>query len=191
MDLLEKGIKYGSQLQSAYNVEETAEYLSGDEGHEPIYAFRFRWGTNATVTDSFYSQYVGAYHGASKDFLRGVYTNSKEYASDVISSRNKKGRQALTAQMRKYIKNFLLEGNPNGDSLTKWNTWKSRQTSKKIMNFNADRQKVTSSMSVEKYDQNTILYVMTKKLTLQEYNFLTDIVLKGRYFMPPVVFKAS
>lgn len=191
MDLLEKGIKYGSQLQSAYNVEETAEYLSSDEGHEPIYAFRFRWGTNATVTDSFYSQYVGAYHGASKDFLRGVYTNSKEYSSDVISSSNKKGRQALTAQMREYIKNFLLEGNPNGDSLTKWNTWKSRQTSKKIMNFNAGRQKVTSSMSVEKYDQNTILYVMTKNLTAQEYNFLTDIVLKGRYFMPTVVFKVS
>lgn len=191
MDLLGKGIKYGSQLQSAYNVEETAAYLTGDVNHEPIYAFRFCWGTNAAVTDSFYSQYVGAYHGASRDFLRGVYSNNKEYSPDVISAENKKGRTALTAQMRSYIKNFMAKGNPNGAGLTTWNTWKNRQASKKIMNFNASRQKATSNMSVEKYDQTMILYTMTKDLTEQEYDFLTDIVLKGRYFMPPAVLKLS
>ena len=46
-------------------------------------------------------------------------------------------------------------------------------------------------MSVEKYDQTMILYTMTKDLTEQEYGFLTDIVLKGRYFMPPAILKLS
>lgn len=184
MNLLGKGIKYGSQLQSAYNVEKTAELLSRDAGHEAIYAFRFCWGTNASVTDSFYSQYIGAYHGASRDFLRGVYTNNKEYSPDVISLENKKGRQALTTQMRRYIKNFLWEGNPNDASLTRWNVWSNRESSKKIMNFNAGKRKVTSKMSAEKYDQNLILYAMSKNLTTQEFGFLTNTVLEGRYFMP-------
>lgn len=184
MNLLGKGIKYGSQLQSAYNVEKTAEALSRDAGHEAIYAFRFRWGTNASVTDSFYSQYVGAYHGASRDFLRGVYTNNKEYSPDVISLKNKKGRQALTTQMRRYIKNFLRDGNPNDASLTRWNVWRNRESSKKIMNFNAGKRKVTSKMTAEKYDQNMILYTMYKNLTTQEFGFLTNTVLEGRYFMP-------
>lgn len=183
LDLLAKGIQYGSQLQSAYNVENTAKTLIGDSEHNAVYAFRFRWGTTAAVTNSFYSKYVGAYHGAGRDFLQGVYPSKKEYAPSVISAKNKKGRKALTAQMQKYIKNFLKKGNPNGGSLIKWKVWKDTPGSKKIMNFNAGKQKATSKMSVEKYDPVLIRYAMSKNLTAQEYTFLTETVLKGRYFM--------
>lgn len=51
------------------------------------------------------------------------------------------------------------------------------------MHFNAGKQKVTSKMSVEKYDPAMILYTMSKNLAAQEYDYLTETVLTGRYFM--------
>ena len=183
LDLLAKGIRYGSQLQSSYNVEHTAQILTSDTGHQSVYAFRFCWGTKASVTNSFYSKYVGAYHGAGRDFLQGVYPDKQDYSPGAISAKNKKGRKALTVQMQKYIKNFLRKGNPNGGSLIRWKVWNDVAGSKKIMHFNAGKQKVTSKMSVEKYDPAMILYTMSKNLAAQEYDYLTETVLTGRYFM--------
>ena len=121
--LVGTGIQYGSMLQSYYYIENVASALFDDLKHKDIYAFRTQWGTNASVTDRFYSQFVGAYHGQSRDFLLGNYKHHKKnYSPDAVSAKNKAGRVALTKQMRNYVAQFLRTGNPNGNSLLQWNS---------------------------------------------------------------------
>jgi para-nitrobenzyl esterase len=188
MNLVANGIKYGSMLQSGHYIEKTANLLSQDASHSSIYAYRFRWGTDATVTDGFYSRYVGAFHGSGKDFLRGIYKNNyTEYAPNAISSANKTGRTELTKVMQKYVANFLASGNPNDASLVNWGTWNNISGVDKIMSFNADATKNTSAMSSEYYDETDTFNQMRAALTKSEYNILVKSLFADRFFMPETV----
>lgn len=188
LNLVANGIKYGSMLQSGHYIEKTANLLNQDIGHSDIYAYRFKWGTDANVTDAFYSRYVGAFHGASKDFLRGVYKNNySEYAPNALSSANKAGRKELTSLMQKYIGNFLSTGNPNDSSLQNWGTWNNVIGADKIMSFDADATKSISGMSNEYYDENDTFAQMRAALTKSEYNILVKSLFSGRFFMPDTV----
>lgn len=188
MNLVASGVKYGSMLQSGHYIEKTANRIYQDGAHAPVYAYRFRWGTDATVTDGFYSRYVGAFHGAGKDFLRGVYKNSyTEYSPNALSSANKAGRKELTALMQGYIGNFLATGNPNGGSFTNWDTWNNVPGAKKIMIFDADSTKSRSGMDSEYYDEADTFSQMRSGLTKSEYNILVKSLFTGRFFMPETV----
>ena len=156
-----------------------------DASHSDVYAYRFWWGTNAAVTDGFYSKFVGAYHGSGKDFVRGSYRNgNSEYSPNAISSGNRAGRVALTALMQKYIGNFLATGNPNGTGLANWGTWNNVPGVLKIMNFDADLTQSTSKMSSDFYDEANTFAQMRANLTKSEYNILVNSLFKGRFFMP-------
>lgn len=188
MELMEKGIQYGSMLQSHFYIENTASALYQDPAHMNIFAYRLLWGTSASVSDGFYSKYVGAYHGQSRDFLIGAYKHRfKEYSSDAVSAKNKAGREALTEQMRSYLKNFMVNGNPNGKSLPAWNAWNPNWGVNKIMHLNAGLKKVSSAMNAELYDVNTIFTNLKYKTTKDEYTALTNSLLNGCFFMPSVV----
>lgn len=188
LSLLETGIHYGSQLQSAFYIENTASVISQDVLHPNIYAFRMKWGTNSSVTDNYYSRNVGAYHGQTRDFLLGYYKHKqKTYSPDAVSSKNEVGREALTKQMRSYLKNFMAKGNPNGTSLAKWKVWKNTYGYKRIMHLNAKKKKVTSAMSTEMYNVNSIFSVLKKNTDKEEYTALVDSLWAGRFFMPQIV----
>lgn len=188
MNLMANGVKFGSMLQSGHYVEKTAELLNQDMGHSAIYAYRFKWGTNANVTDGFYSRYVGAFHGVSKDFLRGVYKNNyTEYSPNALSDANYPGRVALTALMQKYVGNFLNSGNPNGVSLDTWDTWNNVTGVDKIMIFDADNTANRSSMSSEYYNEAETFAQMRSQLTKSEYNILVKSLFAERFFMPEIV----
>lgn len=185
MELMEKGIQYGSMLQSYFYIENTANLLYRDVDHMNLYAYRLMWGTKPSVSDGFYSKYVGSYHGQSRDFLMGSYKhNLQEYSPDAVSSKNKEGREALTAQMRAYLKNFMVKGNPNGSSLPTWDAWNPFAGFNRIMYFDAKLKKVNSAMSKERYDLTAIFDEVRKYTTEAEYTALTDSLWGGRYFMP-------
>lgn len=185
LNLVTNGVKFGSMLQSGHYIEKTANRLCQDGAHASVYAYRFRWGTDASVTDGFYSRYVGAFHGAGKDFLRGVYKNNyMEYAPNALSSANKEGRKALTELMQKYVGNFLAKGNPNGASLANWDTWNNALGVQKLMIFDADAAKSRSGMSSEYYDEADTFAQMRRGLTKAEYNILVHSLFEGRFFMP-------
>lgn len=188
LNLVTNGVKFGSMLQSGHYIEKTANRLYQDGAHAPVYAYRFRWGTDATVTDGFYSRYVGAFHGSSKDFLRGYYKNNyTEYAPNALSSANKEGRKALTELMQKYVGNFLAKGDPNGASLANWDTWNNAPGVQKLMIFDADATKSRSGMNSEYYDEADTFAQMRSGLTKAEYNILVKSLFEGRFFMPEVV----
>lgn len=185
MELMQKGIQYGSMLQSCFYIEKVAKVVDEDVGHNSIYAFRMLWGTDASVSDGFYSKYIGAYHGQTRDFLLGQYKQrGREYSADAVSAKNEKGRNALTAQMRSYLKNFMIKGNPNGKSLPVWNTWSQTPGAAKVLHFNAAKNKTTTGMKTEQYDVNSIFAAARANTTEQEYTALTESLWKGRFFMP-------
>ena len=187
MGLIEKGIKYGSMLQSHFYIENTASLIYQDAGHRDLYAYRLMWGTTASVSDGFYSKYVGSYHGQSRDFLLGTYKHHlKDYSPDAVSSKNKAGRVALTEQMRSYLKNFMVKGNPNGASLPAWTTWNPIPGAGKIMHFDAKLKKVSTVLSAEMYDANTIFANVKSQTTEEEYKALTESLWAGRFFVMPV-----
>lgn len=186
--LVGTGIQYGSMLQSYYYIENVASALYGDAAHKDIYAFRMLWGTSDSVTDSFYSRFVGSYHGQSRDFLLGSYEHRKKsYSPDAVSTKNKKGRVALTKQMRSYIANFILTGNPNGNALIEWNPWNPVTGLDKIMEFNAKKNTVSSAMSSQMYNQLTIFSQLSEVTTEADYDILTTSLFGGRFFMPEVI----
>lgn len=188
MNLVANGIKFGSMLQSGHYIEKTAGLLSQDAAHSEIYAYRFRWGTDASVSDGFYSRYVGAFHGSGKDFLRGIYKNNySEYSPNAISTANRPGRQKLTTLMQQYVSNFLLTGNPNQASLVNWGTWNSTAGVPKIMIFDANLTDSTSGMSSEYYDEMDTFAQMRSTLTKSEYNILVKSLFADRFFMPALV----
>lgn len=187
MNLMEKGIYYGSKLQSAFYIENTASILSNDVVHSNIYAFRMMWGTSSSVSGGFYSKFVGSYHGQTRNFLLGKYTHKlKAYSSDAVSSKNRLGREALTAQMRSYLKNFMKNGNPNGNSLPTWTTWNANYGRKRIMHLDAKKKKVSSAMSSELYQVKNIFSLVKKNTDKEGYSALVNSLWAERFFMPAV-----
>ncbi len=185
INLVASGVKYGSMLQSGFYLEQPASLLSQDAAHPAIYAYRFKWGTNADVTDGFYSKFVGAFHGSSKEFLRGIYKNAyKDYSPQAISAANRPGRIELTSVMQKYIGNFLATGNPNGAGLVNWGTWNNVPGAAKVMSLDANQTKSIVQMSSEQYSESDTFSQMRSSLTKSEYNILVNSLFADRLFMP-------
>ncbi|WP_026835889.1 carboxylesterase family protein [Eubacterium xylanophilum] len=186
--VIKKGVKYGSMLQSEHYIEKVANQYYKNSKHANLYAYRFKWGTDAGLVGSVYSDCYGAYHGMSKDFLRGKYFNNfKSMVPDLYPSSNKAGRVALTTLMQKYIGNFVKSGNPNATGLANWGTWNSANNSNKIMIFNSNATKSTSAMSSEMYSSGGTFSLMKSGCTKAEYNILINSLFKDRFFMPETV----
>ena len=183
--VMQLAIRYGSLFQSEHYIEETANLLSRDVLHQPVYAYRFLWGTDPAVTDAAYSTYVGAAHGVSKDFLRGSYKNENpELSPNAIRSENKAGRKELTSIMQKYVGGFLLNGSPNADGLNIWSEWNAAPGVNKIMLFNATAKKASAVMSPQMYSDDETLAGLKAEANEEEYRILMDVMFKDRFFMP-------
>ena len=183
--VMQLAIRYGSLFQSEHYIEETANLLSRDVLHQPVYAYRFLWGTDPAVTDAAYSTYVGAAHGVSKDFLRGSYKNENpELSPNAIRSENKAGRKELTSIMQKYVGGFLLNGSPNAEGLNIWSEWNAAPGVNKIMLFNATAKKASAVMSPQMYSDDETLAGLKAEANEEEYSILMDDMFKDRFFMP-------
>lgn len=183
--VMQLAVRYGSLFQSEHYIEETANLLSQDILHQPVYAYRFLWGTDPAVTDAAYSMYVGAAHGVSKDFLRGSYKNENpELSPNAIRSENKAGRKELTAIMQKYVGGFLTNGSPNAEGLNTWSAWNATPGVNKIMLFNATAKKASAVMSPQMYSDDETFASLKAEANEEEYRILMDVMFKDRFFMP-------
>ena len=187
MGLLEQTIKYGSLLQTYHYIEEPAKLFASDAAHKSVYAYRFNWGTNPAVTGDSYSRFVGAIHGLDVNFLLGFYPNNyQQIAPNAVSSANEKGRLALTNTMRMYIKNFMKNGNPNGDGLNSWNTWGENELVK-VMMFDANNTTDLTAMSTSYYTQDDIFDQIRAGVSKGTYETMFENSLKGRFFVPEII----
>lgn len=185
LSIIRDAIWYGSKLQVSHYVEQSAEQFLTDPAHKNVYGYRFLWGDNASITGSYFSSYIGATHGSDVNFLCKTYAGlASSKAPNALSTANLPGRQDLSNKMQGYIKNFLQNGNPNGSGLTTWKTWTSATGSKRIMLFDADNTRASTTMSDEYLKPGNILEDMKKNLKQKRYEMLVYSNLAGRFFMP-------
>ena len=109
--------KYGSEMYRIFNAQESAVKMS-DHYQSNIYICQVNYGSDqSTVKDL--GDY-GAFHGIFVPMLSARH-NYLEFFPDAFG---KAGYQAMAKQYNSYLANFLQSGDPNGDGLAAWSSWK-------------------------------------------------------------------
>ena len=183
-DLYEAAIQYGSELNAAFNVEQTAQAIAETVPSAPIFAYRFCWGMQDGVIDPTIRLLLGAPHGVDIPFLTGDYAGmTSMFPHGIITEANKPGREKLSSLLHSYMKNFLHTGNPNNSSLPKWQHWSGNDDSPDILTLDAGLEEVIVHRS-SKLEQQEINYRMSidERLQPHQRKWLEDVLLKGRFF---------
>ncbi|MCD1261780.1 carboxylesterase/lipase family protein [Paenibacillus athensensis] len=184
--LYEQALSYSNALYGSFNAEQPAERLAAVPGQPPVYAYRFRWGSDAAVTDGVYGLPIGAFHGIDMMFYTGDETVIEApYRDGYLTATGKSGRAALTALLRGYLKRFLHSGNPNGAGLPRWDSWQADTAGgPAILELDADEQKASARMSAQLRKREAIVAELEADagLTAQQRDWLRDVFWTGRFF---------
>lgn len=179
-------LKYGSEVYAGFNAERVAERLTSKAGQPPVYAYHFAWGTQPRVISERLQTLLGAPHGADMDFYTGHADGvAASFSEGYFSETNKPGREALSAAMTAYLKQFLYTGNPgNGGSseLATWTPW-TKDAKTPIMRLDASNTTTEIGMSTQ-YNggKEAVMAKMKNELSDETYKLLTESVFAGRFF---------
>ncbi|MBC1483441.1 carboxylesterase family protein [Listeria sp. FSL L7-1509] len=168
--------QYGSDFYTLFNTELSAKKM---EQHydAPIYNTKMPFGTNLKTTTDM--SLVGAYHGVFIPFLD---SNNQTYLSTITESYQLPGAEELQEKFRAYLKNFLHDGDPNGDNLTKWTTWSADNPSNLILD--ADDNQAQIKMEKETDTNQAIIDRIEADTSISETakNQIVHQVLNSRWF---------
>ncbi|WP_346243851.1 carboxylesterase family protein [Shouchella clausii] len=170
--------KYGGQLYSLFNLEESAEKMA-DRYEAPIYGMEIQFGEEADVVGEDMAK-LGSFHGV---FVPLFDTDSQNYTSLVGDAYESDGAKELSALFQDYLFEFMSSGDPNGNDLTEWTEW-SKDAEKNILFLNADSSTAAAEMGSKDYSYTDILAAIEKDDTItdeQKTELLTK-VLNGRWF---------
>ncbi|UPK47526.1 carboxylesterase family protein [Paenibacillus pabuli] len=179
-------LKYGSEAYAGYNAERVAERLTSQVEQPPVYAYRFAWGTRPGVISERLQTLLGAPHGADMDFYTGHADGvAALFPEGYFSEQNKPGREALSAAMAAYLKQFLYTGNPGSggsSELVEWTPW-TKDAKTPIMCLDATNTTAEIGMS-RQYNGGKVVVLakMKKELSDETYKLLTEKVFAGRFF---------
>ncbi|MHC5408850.1 carboxylesterase family protein [Listeria seeligeri] len=168
--------QYGSDFYSLFNTELSAERMSQNYD-APIYNTKMPFGTNLKTTTDM--SLVGAYHGVFIPFLD---SNNQTYLSTITESYQLPGAEDLQEQFRAYLKNFLHDGNPNGENLTKWTSWSNNNPSSLILDANDNQAQI--EMKKETDTNQAIIKRIEADASISDAakNQIVHQVLNGRWF---------
>jgi para-nitrobenzyl esterase len=175
-------IRYGSQINSGFNVENVATFLTANSDQPPVYGYRFGWGSIDGVTAMTPQILFGSPHGGDMDFLTGHETSEINafFAGSYYTDENKPGRDALSHTLMSYVGNFLHTSDPNGQGLPKWKAWSGQ--GEKILKLNATKDAILVGMSEERFEKDEVVKEMKQTLTDKQFNTIVDKLLNGRFF---------
>lgn len=167
---------YGSQLYRLSNTLESAR-LMGDGYKSSIYISQISYGDDGKVTPTT-AGLLGAFHGVFEPLLQ----QPSNYATFIGEDFETEGAQALSADFKAYLKQFVANGDPNGDELTKWDAWTA--SGQEVLSMNADAKEAKIEMTSDKETAEDILAKMEADTTLSTENKdeLNKTVLNGRWF---------
>ena len=109
--------KYGSDMYRIFNAQESAVKMS-DHYQSDIYICQVNYGSDQSSVKDLGD--YGAFHGIFVPMLSARH-NYLEFFPDAFG---KAGYQAMAKQYNSYLANFLKSGDPNGDGLAVWSSWK-------------------------------------------------------------------
>ena len=122
---------YRTALWRYAGVDSVAQGITSQEGHPPVYAYRFDWGSPDARGQSplprDLGRRLGAFHSTEIPFFLGTGRNSVSFMTgQFLTSTNEPGRKVLTDAVMRYLAAFARTGNPNGTTggpLPAWEAW--------------------------------------------------------------------
>jgi len=173
--------KYGGELYSLFNVEDSAQKMFGSYGAD-IYGMQIDFGSDAYVAGSAMSP-LGAFHGV---FVPLLSPDNANYDSVIGSAYDLPGAVDLGKVFRNYISNFVHNGDPNGNGLTQWDTWTPQASlnGDSTLILDANRRKAIAYASSPEFTYEQVLAAMRADRTISEADKaeLISKVLNGRWF---------
>ena len=163
-DLLAKYVfaeTYGSMMYGYFNGEEPAGKML-DFYQSPIYTCTVRWGDNADVVGEEMAAIFGSYHCITTQMMVHAPGSVLSAYPDQYASA---GFQDMSYMMNRYYKNFLWTGDPNGEDLTQWDAWTSKDGTTQLI-VDADLEKASAVMSDEHTSYEQIFELMAADTTL-------------------------
>ncbi|MDR3048825.1 MAG: carboxylesterase family protein [Elusimicrobiota bacterium] len=170
-------IKYGSLLYKYANVEDVVKTIYGKYKSD-IYSVKIDWGTDEGIVGQEFAQLWGAHHGIFLPLLteKPILTSAlfpKSFTS--------KGVKEAGAALQQYIKNFIWDGNPNGQNLVQWKPW-GKTPNQLIINADAGKANIYESSQI--IDQAEVIAQIAndKSIDEQSKKIIISQVLNGRWF---------
>ena len=122
---------YRSALWRYAGVDYVARGITSQDGHPPVYAYRFDWGSLNDRGESplprDLGRRLGAFHSTEIPFFLGTGVNSVSFLTGrFLTAANEPGRRVLTDAVMRYLAAFARTGNPNdtvGAPLPAWEPW--------------------------------------------------------------------
>lgn len=165
-------IEYGSEMYRIFNAQCSAEKMFGNYDNN-IYICQVRYGAGDSATQI---PTMGSFHGVFVPML----TDKHSYGS--FANFNNTGYQNMATVFDSYLKNFLVTGNPNGESLTTWNNWTPANPVSLVLDADANNAIVTVEDTSSSYKQ--IIGQMDADNTINDdvKTLMIENVMNGRWF---------
>ncbi len=172
-------LNYGNQLYELFNAEESANKMY-DYYDSAIYLADIEYGTNTNVVSKELNSF-GAFHGVFIPFLTGKTTGFSSMFQNDFTSDNV---NELTDVFMQYIKNFIWNGDPNGEDLVVWENYSTDPNSNNQMVFDIDENGIIVEMVNERINYSEVIKAIEEDQSITEEEKLSVLnnVLNGRWF---------
>ncbi|ULQ49563.1 carboxylesterase family protein [Liquorilactobacillus nagelii] len=170
--------KYGSQLYSRFNLEDSANKMLANGYKAAIYGMQMNFGNNAKVVGSKMGL-LGAFHGVFVTLFDPDNTTYKPYVGDAYQS---VGAKKLSTEFQNYIFNFINSG--DGSSSKNSVTWAKYNSQHQTLRLSATKTNTIAVMKKKIYTDQTVFKELEKDKTISssDKNYLIKHVLNGRWF---------
>ena len=82
LQMIQNAKTFGSMYQSYFYVENNIETFSKNMYQTPMYAYRFDWGNDSSVTSDFHADFIGSSHGLDVNFLCGARSEERRVGKE-------------------------------------------------------------------------------------------------------------
>ena len=173
--------KYGGKLYDLFNVSDSAQKMAPFYKAK-IYGMEIQYGEDQNVVGLPMGLY-GAFHGV---FLPLMDPYSENYNGLIANAYKTQGAKQLSKIYKKYIHNFIYNGDPNGDDLVYWNNWSTTNNNadKGLLYINTDKEKAIVYMGRQHFSYRDVLDEMDNDQSIppEIKKTLISEVLNGRWF---------
>lgn len=161
--------RYQTLLWRVSGLDRVAVSMTSNPGMPPVYAYRFDWGSpdesGVSVLPKNRGAILGAHHYAEIPFFLGMGLNQLSIITGrTFSKDNRPGREKLTGLCMSYLANFARTGNPNGETLPRWEPWNPAARADKYIILDADKNDLRISRSSDILSLNTVIDLIKAEL---------------------------